>query len=282
MAKKGNTIKVRMAGDNIRVYYLKRERMTSAKEELHENHYELSYCFTGNISYTIGDESYCLSTHNVILIPKGIKHSYLLTEESTTCCVMFSDLFLDVSFIELFFQYNLKQAFSQRVYCLDENHEAVERILKQMINMRNDSPASCLIQKNLLTEIMIFLHEYSTIPDSNRLLPKHIGQICEYLRNNYYKEIDMNDLADMNHISYGYVSKQFKNAVKMTLHQYLTIIRLDHSIEMLGHAEITIIDICHKCGFKDLSNFYRQFKKRFGTTPLSFRKKSIQNKAITN
>lgn len=61
--------------------------------------------------------------------------------------------------------------------------------------------------------------------------------------------------------------------------------RLQKSREILEsgrYKELTITDICLKCGFKDASHFTRLFSKKFGVSPSSLRKKILEGAHAKN
>ena len=52
---------------------------------------------------------------------------------------------------------------------------------------------------------------------------------------------------------------------------YILDIRLGNAARMLVDTTTTISEICFSCGFNNLSNFNRIFKKKRGYTPRDFR-----------
>ena len=49
-------------------------------------------------------------------------------------------------------------------------------------------------------------------------------------------------------------------------------LRLDHALTLLMQSSLPIAEVAEKCGFRDVSYFYRAFKKRFGQKPGDLRK----------
>ena len=50
-------------------------------------------------------------------------------------------------------------------------------------------------------------------------------------------------------------------------------LRLEHSVNLILTSNLSITEICYECGFENLSWFYKQFVKKFGLTPVEYRKK---------
>lgn len=59
----------------------------------------------------------------------------------------------------------------------------------------------------------------------------------------------------------------------MTFIEYLNTIRIAHVCKLIAEGEdSTIIQIAYECGFNNLANFNRQFKRLKGMSPTAYRK----------
>jgi AraC-like DNA-binding protein len=56
---------------------------------------------------------------------------------------------------------------------------------------------------------------------------------------------------------------------------YLTEIRLGNAARLLVQSEKNISEICYESGYNNISNFNRNFKKKYGYTPSEFRSQQI-------
>lgn len=74
-------------------------------------------------------------------------------------------------------------------------------------------------------------------------------------------------------ISQNHLIRLFKQYFKCTPHQYLSTLRIQKSIHLLGKTQMTILQIALTCGFGSLSNFYKCFKEQTGRTPREYKKK---------
>ena len=64
----------------------------------------------------------------------------------------------------------------------------------------------------------------------------------------------------------------FKQATGSTIISYITQARISKACEMLIHSDKQIVQIALDCGFSNLSNFNRQFKKGVGCAPTQYKK----------
>ncbi|MDL2233579.1 AraC family transcriptional regulator [Ruminococcaceae bacterium OttesenSCG-928-L11] len=92
----------------------------------------------------------------------------------------------------------------------------------------------------------------------------------EYMKNNYHRDISMEDVADAVMLSPTYFSKVFAECTGTNYKEYLTSMRVSVASQLL-RSEEDIQEIAKKSGFTNLSTFYRVFKKYTGTTPKEYR-----------
>jgi transcriptional regulator GlxA family with amidase domain len=68
-------------------------------------------------------------------------------------------------------------------------------------------------------------------------------------------------------------SRFFRRASGQKLADYLAVIRVRHAAALLGaRRRMPVSKIASESGFRNVSAFNRQFKKRLGVTPRSYRK----------
>ena len=65
----------------------------------------------------------------------------------------------------------------------------------------------------------------------------------------------------------------FRAVAGVTPHQYLVAARLKRAAHLLTATDRPITDVAFECGFGDLSNFIRTFRRAAGTTPSEFRRR---------
>lgn len=103
-------------------------------------------------------------------------------------------------------------------------------------------------------------------PESGR-----VKLVKEYINNNFKSEIRLNTLSEMTGMSAVSFSRFFKIRTGKTLSDYIIDIRLGHASRLLVDTTMSIAEICYECGFNNLSNFNRIFKRKKNITPKEFR-----------
>lgn len=67
--------------------------------------------------------------------------------------------------------------------------------------------------------------------------------------------------------------RSFKATFGETPHRYLQRRRLERSMYLLRTTELTVTDICMRCGFSSLGTFSRTFRDVVGESPSEFRRR---------
>ena len=92
----------------------------------------------------------------------------------------------------------------------------------------------------------------------------HIGpgihKVQDYLIEHLADENSVGDLASLVAMSPRNLSRVFKEKTGTTVHEYLTLLRLEYAKTMLNNPEYTIEYIASKCGFKTARQLQRILK----------------------
>jgi AraC-like DNA-binding protein len=100
---------------------------------------------------------------------------------------------------------------------------------------------------------------------------RRIEKAIEYMNQNFQKSITLSEvskLANMTDVSF---SRFFKNRTGITFMDSLLEMRLGHASRLLIDTTQSVAEVAYNCGFNNISNFNRLFKKKKGCTPKEFR-----------
>mgnify|MGYP003593387837 FL=1 len=111
--------------------------------------------------------------------------------------------------------------------------------------------------------------------DSRRIL-----KVKNFISKNYMDEIRLSTLSDMAGMSPSAFSRFFKLHTGRNLSEYIIDIRLGYASRMLVDTARSISEISFDCGFNNLSNFNRIFKKKKECSPSEFRENYHKTRVI--
>lgn len=155
----------------------------------------------------------------------------------------------------------------------EAEQELVDRIFLEMEINKNNGEYSDLYQFSCCLKLFAFLNKYSVeiTPSTSGFMSKAI----EYINNNIYSDINVDQICYAVHMSKSYFCKQFKKHVGTTVMKYILETRIILAKDMLLKDTVSITEISELCGFSSVSYFSQAFKKSTGETPHNFRKKHI-------
>ena len=93
----------------------------------------------------------------------------------------------------------------------------------------------------------------------------------EYIRNNYMKEISMQDAARVMNYSDAYFCKLFKQCFDQNFTSYLTGFRVNEAKKLLRDRSISVKDVSMQVGYYDSNYFAKVFKRVTGVIPSEYR-----------
>lgn len=139
---------------------------------------------------------------------------------------------------------------------------------------QNKNPLVELTSNKYLTDIItLCFTENESLKLGEYTIPDKLKQIHEYISENYFRKISLEDLADRFFISKFHLSREYKKIYGITLGNALTNLRLSHAKSMLRFSDDSVDAIALSCGFQDTGYFIKVFKKAENMTPLQYRKK---------
>lgn len=109
---------------------------------------------------------------------------------------------------------------------------------------------------------------------------KRVREVEEYIDKHYREEIRLNTLAKIADMTPAAFSRFFRLRTGKTVSDYTIDTRLGHAARLLVDSPTSIADICYLCGFNNISNFNRIFKRKKGCSPSAFRENYHKSKII--
>lgn len=109
---------------------------------------------------------------------------------------------------------------------------------------------------------------------------RRIDRVMTYSRLNFHKPISLSEVARITNMTESAFSRFFKLRTGMTFIDSLIEIRLGHASRKLIETTESISEIAYNCGFNNISNFNRIFKKKKGCTPKELRESYDQGSRV--
>jgi AraC-like DNA-binding protein len=99
-----------------------------------------------------------------------------------------------------------------------------------------------------------------------------VERVTAFLHAHLADPIDRAAVAAEAHLSVGAFSRFFKLRIGKTLPQYVNELRVGRACQLLAQEQLKVTDLALQCGFRNLANFNRRFRKITRMTPRDYRR----------
>ncbi|KRE46652.1 AraC family transcriptional regulator [Paenibacillus sp. Soil522] len=95
----------------------------------------------------------------------------------------------------------------------------------------------------------------------------------EKLDRGFASELRISELAAKSGFSPVYIRRTFTARFGCSPKEYLDRLRNEHAVRRLQYTGDSVTDIARVCGYQDVYQFSKAFKKRNGLSPTEYRRK---------
>lgn len=115
-------------------------------------------------------------------------------------------------------------------------------------------------------------------PDPSGFMATGINEAIAYISAHLTEEFGETDLAEISRLSPSGFSRSFRRHTGMGLSQYVNRLRINLACQlMMSEDAMSITEVCFASGFRNISNFNRQFLRQKGLKPSHFRALLAEN-----
>lgn len=98
-----------------------------------------------------------------------------------------------------------------------------------------------------------------------------IKKVYDYIQDNYHKKISLAEISDQVNMSQVSFNRFIKKRTGKTFIDYVNDTRIGYAARWLLEKDLSIAEVAFKCGFNNIANFNRVFKKNKNCTPSQYR-----------
>ena len=237
--------------------------------------YEILYICSGNIQYLIKTDRYQIQPGDIIIVPPGISHQPILTDQQNTTyrryVLWLSPLFMK-GVTPLFPNYDftkprlLRTAGTKWAILKDKFHAGI-------LEAEQKRPGwnACVYGNTL--ELVTLLYRATVDKKSTHLKsekPELLENILIFIESNLAQNLSLDDTGRRFFVSRSTISNTFRKEMGISFYQYVTQRRLVAAKNLILE-NIPMEIIAGQVGFSDYSSFYRAFKSEYGISPRQFR-----------
>ena len=235
-----------------------------------------------NAQRIIGDHIEVIDDIELVLVGPNLQHGWFShkckSKEIKEITIQFHRDLFDEKFLSRNQMHFIKNLFEKSLRGVLFSKETVIAIMPRLVALTKKQGFDSVL------ELMSLLHDLSTSRNMRILSDgsfssfesytygsRRIEKVMEYINLNFSKNTSLSEaarIASMTDISF---SRFFKSRTGRTFIDTVNEIRLGQASRMLIDTTHNITEVGYKCGFNNISNFNRIFRKKKGCTPKEFR-----------
>lgn len=145
----------------------------------------------------------------------------------------------------------------------------IHRMYAQQIRSVDSIRNSICLAHQMVSDYCACVQE-ETLTAYSPLIRRVISQIRQETAN----QLSLRYLAEVCNVNASYLSNQFRTETGITLTKYINRHRVEKSLPLLLHSQLSIAQVSESVGFLDENYYARIFKKIKGVSPKVYRKNS--------
>lgn len=239
--------------------------------------YELTYIINGNGKRFVGDSVEEFSSGDLVLLGSNIPHFWRCDKDfyeddklkAEAIVIQFSVDFVEKIIGNIPEFRGIYQLLTQSTYGFKfiGNNLIINSLIqlsetKSVVNFLD----VLLILSQLKREVLSSQVSKTDIAENERM-----RRILDFTLNNFTEQIKIEQVAEVANLSVPSFCRYFKQRTRKTYIDYLNELRVIYARKLLINTDFSISQVGLECGFQNLSNFHRIFRKLVGSTPLNYR-----------
>jgi AraC-like DNA-binding protein len=246
-------------------------------------------CYGSGAKRTVGDHFSNITQNELVLVAPNLSHGW---EQGVCTCDEIHEITIQFPkdlFHNDLLQRNMMKPIRDMLHrsergVLFSEECTINAISRINILAKKSGIDAFLELTSLLYDLSISRNQTSLSSISNFKDDFHnsdkMKKLHHYIQTNYSSKIILKNVANylsMTEISF---SRLIKSRTNLTFVEFLNDYRIGYSTRLLVESSFSVAEIAFQCGFNNLSNFNRIFKKRKHCTPSEYRENFAGTKTV--
>lgn len=132
-----------------------------------------------------------------------------------------------------------------------------------------------------LMDVMARTENYRLLASKGYQLKEHsvlnsrLDKIMHFINTNYQRKITQEEVASRIGMTTAAFCRYFKEKTGKGFIYFINEMRIGYACKILVENKLSISQVCFECGFNNISNFNRMFKRQTGITPSEYQQQFI-------
>ena len=227
---------------------------------------------SSDVSFLVNNNLYPVVVGDAVIsrpgdIHMGIFHKSAVQEH---ICI-----WIDADFSSSMFSFLHKEDFSPLFSFDEQTKKKLQSLAFSLLDVCNKE-GSELEKISYLLQILTIFEKKTPHDTTQSGIPETLQNILDDIHEDFSIIRSVNDILASHFVSSATLTRWFRKYLHTSPREYLESVRLSNAVLLLSNGH-SVTDACMRSGFSDCSHFIVLFKKKFGKTPLQYKKKSNAN-----
>lgn len=247
--------------------------------------YELNFIYKGKgVRRIIGDHTSVISDTELVLVGPNLTHGWELNK--CTCKEIYEvtihiqqDLLNEKMLSRRIFK-SIRDMFNRSKHGILFSQETTLTIMPRLMALPKLNGINYFLEFiSILNDLAgsdnqtLLSTQFSEMNDFQN--SERIKKVYEYIQENYSRKISLEEISQLVNMSPVSFNRFIKKRTGKTFINYVNDTRISYASRWLIESEKSIGEISYQCGFNNIANFNRIFKKSKECTPSEFRKEFV-------
>jgi AraC-like DNA-binding protein len=222
--------------------------------------YDITYVVKGRARYTLNGAVHELEAGDLLCLIDGVEKQAITYPDNLMHC-------FSINFNSKYPNAKIAPPVFPMVNHIGLRQDLIDLFRELTLSWSRQQAGYILKTRALL---MLILHRLSEIILYNIDAASgdyRINKIIRHITMHYAEKLTVKNLADQVKLDTAYFGHLFKHETNMTVHQYITQIRVRNAENMLQSGHCKVYEAAEHCGFSDVFHFYKSFKALRGFPP---------------
>ncbi len=239
------------------------------------NSLEIFLNISGDISFLVNGTLYPVPAGDAILTCPGDIHVGIFHRSSVQEHVC---IWIDTDITSPIFSFLRKADFCP-LFSFDEPTKKELQSLVSALSEICERQGSELEKAAYILQILTVFKKEKTQNATQTNLPKAFQKVLDDIQENFAEIRCVNEIAEAHYLSASTLTRRFRKYLHTSPREYLESVRLSNAALFLCKGD-SVTEACMRSGFSDLSRFIVIFKRKFGVTPLKYKKSFGENSSF--
>lgn len=243
--------------------------------------FELNFILNGKgVRRIVGDNMEEIAEIELVLVGPNLQHCWELynckEENIHEVTIQFHNDLFDEKLLQRKIMKPIKDMFERSAHGILFSRKIAEELKPRILRL------SKIHDIDYFLELVSILHDLANSRNQH-LLSSYVSQnknfensdkiktVYEFVQDNYDKKISLAEISEKVNMSQVSFNRFIKKRTGKTFIEYVNDTRIGYAARWLLEKDLSIAEVAFKCGFNNIANFNRIFKKNKNCTPSQYR-----------